>query len=144
MLSLGTLNIAVPLSSGCLGIIYYTLYTLALPSFCKRIWNSEKIIHTSYITTLIKIKLGFQNLNCFWEYWNKFATSLIINPLPKPSFQTFLYPFLQQDVDRDCVEEVGKPLCWGSQLSLNTLKDSKEKSWIRFKVHMFFKFLWSV
>ena len=29
MLSLGTLNIAVPLSSGCLGIIYYTLYTLA-------------------------------------------------------------------------------------------------------------------
>ena len=28
MLSLGTLNIAVTLSSGCLGIIYYTLYTL--------------------------------------------------------------------------------------------------------------------
>ena len=32
MLSLGTLNIAVPLSSGCLGIIYYTLYTLVFIS----------------------------------------------------------------------------------------------------------------
>ena len=50
MLSLGTLNIAVPLSSGCLGIIYYTLYTLML--WVSLVWTFNFYLNLAHHTVI--------------------------------------------------------------------------------------------
>ena len=80
MLSLGTLNIAVPLSSECLGIIYYTLYALkgTMILDCpndlveyQSFWMGSSLVGPSHFGQVLIIKIipEKSNLNLTQTIW---------------------------------------------------------------------------